>query len=135
MLAMFAGLLAIAAQALGIFDVPAWIGLHPDLAAGLSMLAVVGRIEDEGGIKESLDRIAEEFRTPIAEIKARLQEAEQKLDRRGNPGAESNGVGAVKYLKTKDGLSVPLLAKNQKLGDLYRADDGDGFNLGTLPVM
>jgi HK97 family phage major capsid protein len=134
-LAMFAALLAIGAQALGVFDVQAWIGLHPDLAAGLSMLAVVGRIEDEGSIQAALNRISEELKTPIAEIKARLLETEQKLNRRGSGDASgSNGgdVGGVKYLKTKDGNEVPLLAKGQKFGDLYDTDDGEGFNLGDF---
>lgn len=132
MLAMFAVLLAISAQALGVFDLAAWIALHPDVAAGLSMLAIVGRIEDTGDISKQLERIAEEFNTPIAEIKARLLETEQKLCRRGNPDAESDSVGAVKYLKTNDGNEVPLLAKGQKMGDLYGKDDGDGFNLGDF---
>lgn len=132
LLMMLAAGLAVVVQVFGLVDIPAWAAANPELLSGLSMLAFAGRVEDEGGIQAQLERIAEEFKTPLEEIKARLQEAEQKLDRRSSSALPSVDAGAVKYLKTKEGVQVPLLMKTQKLASLYPRDDGEGFSLGDF---
>ncbi|SFU81729.1 phage major capsid protein, HK97 family [Paenacidovorax caeni] len=113
---------SIGAQAAGI-DVPGFIATHQDIFAGLSMLALAGEVKnvDPEAITRELKRIGDDVKqigekalaeakkagelsaetkgkvdellVKQGELQARLQEAEQKLDRRG--GDEDEGAKSI----------------------------------------
>ncbi|KAB2902131.1 MAG: phage major capsid protein [Burkholderiaceae bacterium] len=113
---------SIGAQAAGV-DVAGFIAAHPDYFAGLSALAFIGDTADPEAITRELKRIGDDVKqigekalaeakragdlsvetkgkvdellVKQGELQARLQEAEQKLDRRGgdiDEGAKSIGA-------------------------------------------
>lgn len=117
-------LVSLGAQAAGL-DVAGFIASHQDLFAGLSMLALAGEVTnaDPEAITRELKRIGDDVKqvgekalaeakkagdlsaetkgkvdellVKQGELQARLQEAEQKLDRRGGgEGEEAKSIGA-----------------------------------------
>lgn len=63
----------------------------------------------------------------ITELKA---DFDQLILASQRPGASLGNSSEVKHLTTADGRKLPMLAREQKAADLYRADDSEGFTLG-----
>lgn len=146
-------LVSLGAQAMGV-DVSAFVVAHADVFAGLSMLGLAGEVAaaTPAEIKAALDKISDqvkeqgekafaeakksgdmsaETKTKVdemlfkqGELQARLQEAEQKLDRRtANPSGEAKSAGQQ-------------LVASQEFKDYVAAGNyKKGFNFATKAVV
>jgi hypothetical protein len=91
-------------------------------------------------LAEMLDKIGTNFEKfkasnneTIAGLKNTVEKLETKLARPGAFPTSGNGdSGAPRMLKTQDGRELPFLRSEQKLADMYRGSNDDGFSIGEF---
>ncbi len=113
-----------------------------DFAAFIEKLisgATYERRSDAGidELAETLAKIATSFDTfksdnehTVAQLRSNVERMETRLARPGAFQTSTLEGNEIRQLKTVDGKSLPLLSSKQKVADLNRTDDSDGFTLG-----
>ena len=84
----------------------------------------------EQSLSQTIDTISQTIESFKADHAARLDRMETRLNRPGAFHAAAADAGEARYLQTADGHKLPMLSEKQRVSDLQRGDDSDGFSLG-----
>ena len=86
---------------------------------------------------EVIDKMAEGIETfkqtqgdTVAELRKTIDRLETRLSRPGAAHTQQDGDNELKSLTTADGRKLPLLSAKQRVSNLSRTDDSEGFTLG-----
>ena len=86
---------------------------------------------------EVIDKMAEGIETfkqtqgdTVAELRKTIDRLETRLSRPGAAHTQQDGDNEQKSLTTADGRKLPLLSAKQRVSNLSRTDDSEGFTLG-----
>ena len=84
----------------------------------------------EKSIADTIGEISESIESFKSAQEARMDTLETRMSRPGAFHTASADAGEVRHLKTADGRKLPMLNEKQRVSDLQRTDDSDGFSLG-----
>ena len=112
--------------------------INKDYSAFLAKLTTA-RYERKGDpdMGEVIDKMAEGIETfkqtqgdTVAELRKTIDRLETRLSRPGAAHTQQDGDNEQKSLTTADGRKLPLLSAKQRVSNLSRTDDSEGFTLG-----
>lgn len=112
--------------------------INKDYSAFLAKLTTA-RYERKGDpdMGEVIDKMAEGIETfkqtqgdTVAELRKTIDRLETRLSRPGAAHTQQDGDNELKSLTTADGRKLPLLSAKQRVSNLSRTDDSEGFTLG-----
>ena len=112
--------------------------INKDYSAFLAKLTTT-RYERKGDpdMGEVIDKMAEGIETfkqtqgdTVAELRKTIDRLETRLSRPGAAHTQQDGDHELKSLTTADGRKLPLLSAKQRVSNLSRTDDSEGFTLG-----
>jgi hypothetical protein len=112
--------------------------IDKDYSAFLAKLTTA-RYERKGDpdMGEVIDKMAEGIETfkqtqgdTVAELRKTVDRLETRLSRPGAIHTQQDSENELKSLTTADGRKLPLLSAKQRVSNLNRTDDSEGFSLG-----
>lgn len=112
--------------------------INKDYSAFLAKLTTA-RYERKGDpdMGEVIDKMAEGIETfkqtqgdTVAELRKTIDRLETRLSRPGAAHTQQDGDNEQKSLTTADGRKLPMLSAKQRVSNLSRTDDSEGFTLG-----